>query len=111
MSGNGYDDVESLKQEIEELKHSCNSNYAVYIRRLERKKTKIKELESFVREITSENERLAAEAAEMEGGIMRASRMHCSLFIVSFRIQNQVSRLSRSVGTAGELSMSRAFES
>ena len=81
MSGNGYDDVESLKQEIEELKHSCNSNYAVYIRRLERKKTKIKELESFVREITSENERLAAEAAEMEGGIMQ---VECTYISVHF---------------------------
>jgi len=65
--GNGSNDVESLKQEIEELKHHLNSNYTVYTRRLEKSKAKRKDLEACLREVTTENERLAREADQAEG--------------------------------------------
>jgi len=64
--GNGSNDVESLKQEIEELKHHLNSNYTVYTRRLEKSKAKRKDLEACLREVTTENERLAREADQAE---------------------------------------------
>lgn len=64
--GNGSNDVESLKQEIEELKHHLNSNYTVYTRRLEKNKAKRKDLEACLREVTTENERLAREADQAE---------------------------------------------
>ena len=59
--------MESLKQEIEELKHHLNSNYTVYTRRLEKSKAKRKDLEACLREVTTENERLAREADQAEG--------------------------------------------
>lgn len=64
--GNGSNDVESLKQEIEELKHHLNSNHNVYVRRLEKSKAKRKDLEASLREVTSENERLSREADQAE---------------------------------------------
>jgi len=64
--GNGSNDVESLKQEIEELKHHLNSNYDVYVRRLEKSKAKRKDLEANLREVTAENERLSREADQGE---------------------------------------------
>ena len=67
IAGNGGNDEESLRQEIEALKHHLHSNYAVYVRRLEKKKTRIKEMESLLREVTGENEKLSKEIAEIEG--------------------------------------------
>jgi len=64
--GNGSNDVESLKQEIEELKHHLNTNYDVYVRRLEKSKAKRKDLEANLREVTAENERLSREADQGE---------------------------------------------
>jgi len=64
--GNGSNDVESLKQEIEELKNHLNTNYNVYVRRIEKSKAKRKDLEVCLREVTTENERLAREADQVE---------------------------------------------
>ena len=52
--GNGSDDIESLKAEIAELKHHINSNYQVYVRRLEKRKIKIKELDEIVKRLAEE---------------------------------------------------------
>ena len=67
LIGNGSNDVESLKQEIEELKHHLNSNYTVYVRRIEKSKAKRKDLEACLQKVTTENERLAREADQAEG--------------------------------------------
>ena len=62
--------MESLKQEIEELKHHLNSNHNVYVRRLEKSKAKRKDLEANLREVTSENERLSREADQAESKLI-----------------------------------------
>ncbi len=64
--GNGSD-VESLKAEITELRHHVNANYQVYVKRLEKRKTKIKELESLVQSLVQENERLSSTIEELDG--------------------------------------------
>lgn len=71
--GNGSDDVESLKAEITELKHHINSNYQVYVRRLEKRKTRIRELEEHIQKIASENSILAKSAEETERKIRLTS--------------------------------------
>ena len=60
------DDIDTLKSEIIELKHHINSNYTVYVRRLEKRKTKIKELEDYLRKIMNENEELRRRVEENE---------------------------------------------
>ena len=79
--GNGSNDVESLKQEIEELKHHLNSNYTVYTRRLEKSKAKRKDLEACLREVTTENERLAREADQAEGIYFLSGDVSSGLFL------------------------------
>ena len=80
MIGNGSNDMESLKQEIEELKHHLNSNYDVYVRRLEKSKAKRKDLEANLREVTAENERLSREADQGESKFLY-SRNYMCIFI------------------------------
>lgn len=60
------DDIDTLKSEIIELKHHINSNYTVYVRRLEKRKTKIKELEDYLRKVMNENEELRRKVEENE---------------------------------------------
>ena len=56
-----------LRKEISTLKEHINRNYDVYVKRLEKRKSKIKELEDNVKIILSENENLAVKVKESEG--------------------------------------------
>ena len=73
--------MESLKQEIEELKHHLNSNYDVYVRRLEKSKAKRKDLEANLREVTAENERLSREADQGESKFLYSRTKYRCIFI------------------------------
>ena len=73
--------MESLKQEIEELKHHLNSNYDVYVRRLEKSKAKRKDLEANLREVTAENERLSREADQGESKFLYSRAKYRCIFI------------------------------
>ena len=58
-----------LRKEISTLKEHINRNYDVYVKRLEKRKAKTKELEDNVKVILGENENLAAKLRETEGNI------------------------------------------
>ena len=58
-----------LRKEISTLKEHINRNYDVYVKRLEKRKAKTKELEDNVKIILGENENLAAKLRETEGNI------------------------------------------
>ena len=56
-----------LRQEISTLKEHINRNYAVYVKRLEKRKAKIKELEDNTKLILNENDSLSQKLDESEG--------------------------------------------
>ena len=64
---NSHAENKLLRKEISTLKEHINRNYDVYVKRLEKRKSKIKELEDNVRIILTENESLATKVKECEG--------------------------------------------
>ena len=64
---NSHTENKLLRTEISTLKEHINRNYDVYVKRLEKRKAKIKELEDNIRIILNENENLATKVKECEG--------------------------------------------
>jgi len=64
------EDVDSLKAENDELKQRLSDNYAIYVRKLERRKLRIKELEERLKDALESNESLqqASQTAESKYG-------------------------------------------
>ena len=60
-------EIKLLREENLTLKEHINRNYDVYVKRLEKRKVKIKELEDNTKLILNENEKLAAKLHETEG--------------------------------------------
>ena len=60
------EDIECLKSEIIELKTKLNSNYDVYVRRLEKRKNKIHDLETKLESVLFENDQLRQRVEETE---------------------------------------------
>ena len=60
------EDIECLKSEIIELKTILNSNYDVYVRRLEKRKNKIHDLETKLESVSFENDELRQRVEETE---------------------------------------------
>lgn len=76
-------EVEALRQEVLNLKEHINKNYFVYVKRLEKRKDRIKELEEYARSLASENESAAQKLQKAEG--KRPSRKSAWL-VVRFSI-------------------------
>ncbi len=57
---------EALEREVRELKEHINKNYFVYVRRLEKRKERIKELEEYAKVLISDNETLEKKAKELK---------------------------------------------
>ena len=64
---NSHTENKLLRKEISTLKEHINRNYDVYVKRLEKRKAKIKELEDNIKIILNENENLATKVKECEG--------------------------------------------
>lgn len=62
-----YLDVDALKAEVRQLKQHLRSNYAVYVKRLDKRKTKIKELDEYAKLVLRDNESLNSRLQEAEG--------------------------------------------
>ena len=60
-------EIRMLRQEVATLKQHINRNYEVYMKRLDKRKAKIKELEDNTKLILRENETLSAKLQEAEG--------------------------------------------
>ena len=65
-SSSGSRSKESLEKEIEELKEHINKNYFVYVKRLEKRKERIKEVEEYAKLLLKDNEALQEKAQEAE---------------------------------------------
>ena len=66
-----------LRKEISTLKEHINRNYDVYVKRLEKRKSKIKELEDNIKTILNENEKLSVKVTEYEGNQFTPSPFIC----------------------------------
>ena len=79
---NGFDDgietEENLKAENEELKQRLSDNHSVYVRKLERRKVRIKELEERLKDALDSNKSLHLESKKIEGKLYIKI---CQLFI------------------------------
>ena len=68
---NGFDDDierdKDLKAENEELSKRLSDNYNVYVRKLERRKVRIRELEDRLKEALDDNKSLHLELQKSEG--------------------------------------------
>ena len=71
--GDNGDRAEALEAEVMELKEHINKNYFVYVRRLEKRKERIKELEEYAKLLIKDNEALQEKQRELEGGLERNS--------------------------------------
>ena len=65
--GENRNENKLLRKEVSTLKEHINRNYDVYVKRLEKRKAKIKELEDNIKIILTENESLAVKAKESDG--------------------------------------------
>ncbi len=65
--GDNGDRAEALEAEVMELKEHINKNYFVYVRRLEKRKERIKELEEYAKLLIKDNEALQEKQRELEG--------------------------------------------
>ncbi len=57
---------EELEKEVHDLKEHINKNYFVYVRRLEKRKERIKELEEYAKLLIKDNETLQEKQRELE---------------------------------------------
>lgn len=58
---------EEMAKEVAELKDHINKNYFVYVKRLEKRKERIKELEEYAKLLIKDNEALQAKQKEFDG--------------------------------------------
>ena len=54
-----------------ELKEHINKNYFVYVKRLEKRKERIKELEEYAKLVIKDNEALAEKAKGFQGTLIK----------------------------------------
>lgn len=59
--------AEALTQEVQDLKEHINKNYYIYIRRLEKRKERIKELEEYAKLVLKDNETLTDQMKNYKG--------------------------------------------
>ena len=64
------EEQEALQREVMELKEHINKNYFVYVRRLEKRKERIKELEEYAKLLIKDNEVLQGKQKELEGELL-----------------------------------------
>ena len=64
-------DAAALQQEVLELKEHINKNYFVYVRRLEKRKERIRELEEYAKLLLKDNEVLQQKSKERDGETYR----------------------------------------
>ena len=67
---NGFEDgidTEDIKAENEELKQRLSDNHAVYVRKLERRKVRIRELEERLKDALDNNKSLHLEITKVGG--------------------------------------------
>ena len=64
--GSPADQVRALEAEVRELKEHINKNYFVYVKRLEKRKERIKELEEYAKLVVKDNEALNDKLKELE---------------------------------------------
>ena len=60
-------EIKMLRKEVATLRQHINRNYDVYVKRLDKRKAKIKELEDNTKLILRENETLVVKLQETEG--------------------------------------------
>ena len=63
-------DAHALQKEVLELKEHINKNYFVYVRRLEKRKERIRELEEYAKLLLKDNEALQGKAKERDGEML-----------------------------------------
>ena len=61
QDGNFATEEDRLRDEVHTLKEHINKNYFVYVKRLEKRKERIKELENLSKNLNRENEELKQE--------------------------------------------------
>ena len=66
-AGPGGKSAEALGQEVQDLKEHINKNYYIYIRRLEKRKERIKELEEYAKLVLKDNETLSDQMKNYKG--------------------------------------------
>ncbi len=66
-AGGGGGRAEELEREVQELKEHINKNYFVYVKRLEKRKERIKELEEYAKLLIKDNEVLQEKQKDFEG--------------------------------------------
>ena len=64
--GSPADQVGALEAEVRELKEHINKNYFIYVKRLEKRKERIKELEEYAKLVVKDNEKLNDKLKEFE---------------------------------------------
>ena len=88
-SGSDSETVLKLRQEIRTLRSHINNNYNVYVKRLDKRKARIKELEEYTKLVVKDNETLTSKLQDAEGNsIANFCRTKAELF--TFRISQTV---------------------
>ena len=64
-------EVLELRREIRTLKAHIQNNYNVYVKRLEKRKTRIKDLEEYSKLVVKDNETLTGQLQEAEGILLK----------------------------------------
>jgi hypothetical protein len=59
--------AEALETEVLELKEHINKNYFVYVKRLEKRKERVKELEEYAKLLVRDNDELSGKLRKFEG--------------------------------------------
>lgn len=67
------DDPVALQKEVTELKEHINKNYLIYVKRLEKRKERIKELEEYSKALLGDNERVNEKLKDYEGTLSEPS--------------------------------------
>ena len=67
--GGGSQEVLELRREVRTLKAHIQNNYNVYVKRLEKRKTRIKDLEEYSKLVVKDNETLTGQLQEAEGTV------------------------------------------
>ena len=67
------DDPVALQKEVTELKEHINKNYLIYVKRLEKRKERIRELEEYSKALLGDNERVNEKLKDYEGTLSEPS--------------------------------------
>ena len=88
--GGGSQEVLELRREVRTLKAHIQNNYNVYVKRLEKRKTRIKDLEEYSKLVVKDNETLTGQLQEAEGIVKiidaKAQKNTCA-YLLSFALQ------------------------